>query len=222
MGLFDDLVDPSTTVTQDNTVTAQVEASAPVDSTVTESTESTESDKPARETITVESLEQLPDGYVDVKGFAWALTTDNLQKARDEQRHPTQDDMIDTQAVYAATRGKNWSLPAVEAVHPNGTKLGIVIPLQAGREAWAQRPERGTGIGTTTMTPEKREERLRRAGLAKARLAKLQARVQRYNDVLLPQVGATWEDADKVFEAWVETEEGKKAAKDFAGNGSDD
>ena len=201
-GLFDDLV-TDTTVTTDATDNADSEV---------EATE-TASDEPARETLDVTSLDELPDGFVDIKTFAFALTQRNMQAAIDAGKVPTVDDMVDTQAVYAATRGKRWSLPALDAVAPDGTKLGLVIELAKGIEAWDARPERGTGSGAAGMTPERRAIRILRAGKAKAQLAYWTARVKRYGE-LLTAVGATWEDADAAYDAWSETAEAKSEIKD--------
>lgn len=211
-GLFDDLVD--TTTKDENEQQAETTQETDANATETASTEQ------ARDTLTVESLDSLPSGFVDVKGFAWALTQRNLQAATDEGRTPGPDDMVDTQAVYAATRGKRWSLPSVEAVTADGTKLGVIIPLEDGLSAWESRPERGTGTGGAGMTPERRATRILRAGKAKAKLAEWQKRVNRYGE-LLQEVGATWDDADAAYEQWSESEEAKKSIADDSENGED-
>lgn len=201
-GLFDDLINtdaPSNTEDE---------------ATVTESTDNStsESTEEVRETITVASIDELPDGYVDVRTFAFELTKANLAKANEEGRAFGPDDMVDTQAVYAATRGKRWSLPALDAVTEDGTKLGLVIPLEAGLAAWTDRPERGTG-GGAGMTPERKATRILRAGKARAQLKYWIAREKRYGE-LLAEVGSNWDEAEAAFEAWAESEEGKKAIKD--------
>lgn len=204
MGMFDDLMDtPSAPEVKEQE--PKVEATEPA-------TEDKKEQEPARDTITVDSLEALPDGYVDVKTFAWELTKANLAAAQNENRTPGPEDMVDTQAVYAATRGKRWSLPSLEAVTPDGTKLGVVVPLAAGLAAWNERPERGTGTGAT-MTPARRETRILRAGKAKAQLVKLEKLVKRYGE-LLTEVGATWNDADEAYNVWLETEDAKKEIAD--------
>lgn len=200
-GLFDDLVDTANTVTEaDQTPESN------------ENGTETASEDTARESVTVDSLNDLPDGYVDVKGFAWALTQRNLSAAQSEGRMPGPDDMVDTQAVYAATRGKRWSLPALEAVTPDGTKLGLVIPTEDGLAAWDSRPERGTGSGAG-MTPERRATRILRAGKARAALKTWTKREKRYGE-LLQEVGATWDDAEKAFEEWSLTAEADKTITD--------
>jgi hypothetical protein len=203
MGLFDDMI------TETPTETAEVPATENTSETSTNSNENTEE---ARETVTVASLDELPDGYADVRTFAFELTKANLAKANEEGRAFGPDDMVDTQAVYAATRGKRWSLPALDAVTEDGTKLGLVIPLEAGLAAWNERPERGTGTAAG-MTPERRATRILRAGKAFEQLKYWEARVKRYKE-LLAEVNATEEDAKAAFEAWTETEEGKKAITD--------
>lgn len=197
-GIFDDLVDAG------STATPETEAG----SEATATTETAESE-PTRETLTVDSLDSLPEGYVDVKGFAFALTQRNMQTAIDEGKTPSVDDMVDTQAVYAATRGKRWSLPALDAVDHEGTKLGLVIKLEDGIAAWDKRPERGTGTGGAGMTPERRATRILRAGKAKAALAYWTARVKRYGE-LLTEVGADWNDADVAYNQYLE-DQGKKS-----------
>lgn len=211
-GMFDDLMDVNTTdqVKEESKVEAETQAQE-TESQTTATEDKTE--EAARDTITVESLDNLPDGYVDVKTFAWELTKQNLSNAQNENRVPGPGDMVDTQAVYAATRGKRWSLPALEAVTADGTKLGIIIPLSAGLEAWNERPERGTGTGGAAMTPQRRETRILRAGKAKAAYEKLGKRMQRLT-VLLSEVGATWDDADAAYNQWLETEDGKKEIAD--------
>lgn len=202
-GLFDDLISPEASAT-----TADA-------ATVTESTDNSTSetaDEAPRETIVVASLDELPDGYVDVRTFAFELTRANLAKANEEGREFGPADMVDTQGVYAATRGKRWNLPALDAVTEDGTKLGLVIPLEAGLAAWADRPERGSG-GGAGMTPERRATRILRAGKARAQVKYWLAREKRYGE-LLADVDATWEDAEKAFDEWSETEEGKKAIPD--------
>lgn len=213
-GLFDDLVETNTTSNDENT---------PDEAQVTEatSTDNVTSTETTRETMTVESLDSLPAGYVDVKGFAWALTQRNLNTATEQGRTPGPDDMVDTQAVYAATRNKRWSLPSVEAVTSDGTKLGVIIPLEDGLSAWAERPERGTGTGGAGMTPERRATRILRAGKAKANLAQWQKRVARYGE-LLAEVGASWDDADSAYEQWLETEEAKKEIADSTKENGED
>lgn len=201
-GIFDDLVDAG------NTAAPETEGNGEATAT----TEMAESE-PARETLTVDSLDSLPEGYVDVKGFAFALTQRNMQTAIDEGKVPSVDDMVDTQAVYAATRGKRWSLPALDAIDHEGTKLGLVIKLEDGLAAWDARPERGTGTGGAGMTPERRATRILRAGKAKAALAYWTARVKRYGE-LLPEVGANWDDADAAYNAWLETQDAKKEIPD--------
>ncbi len=200
-GLFDGLMDE--TVTEQPTTEPTEAADSNESSTVEET----------RETVQVSSLDELPEGYVDVRKFAWELTKANLAKAQEDGREPNADDMVDTQAVYAATRNKRWSLPSLDAVGPDGAKLGVVIPLAEGLTAWENRPERGTGTGGSAMTPERRATRILRAGKALDRQAYWDARVKRYGE-LLEQVGATWDDAKAAFEAWAESEEGKKAIKD--------
>lgn len=214
MGLFDDLVEtpatPATPATEAKVDEPKVDSSTNTEAT---KTEDTKKDETPRETITVESLDSLPDGYADVKTFAWELTKANLAKAQSEGRAPGPEDMVDTQAVYAATRGKRWSLPALEAVTADGTRLGVIIPLAAGLTAWDERPVRGEGTGGAAMTPERRATRILRAGKNKALLVKLQKRIERY-DVLLKEVGATWDDADAAYNEWLETEDGKKEIAD--------
>ena len=201
-GLFDDLIN------------TDAPASTEDAATVTESTDNSTSEgtEEVRETITVTSLDELPDGYVDVRTFAFELTKANLAKANEEGRAFGPDDMVDTQAVYAATRGKRWSLPALDAITEDGTKLGLVIPLEAGLAAWTERPERGTG-GGAGMTPERKATRILRAGKARAQLKYWIAREKRYGE-LLAEVGSNWDEAEAAFEAWAESEEGKKAIKD--------
>ena len=209
MGMFDDLMDaPAAPEVKTEEVKAEVSTEVKAED------KKPAEEQAARETITVESLDQLPEGYVDVKAFAWELTKANLGSAQEQGRAPSAEDMVDTQAVYAATRGKRWSLPALEAVTPDGTKLGVVIPLSAALVAWYERPERGTGSGgTATMTPERRQTRILRAGKAKAALVKLTKLVERKGE-LLKEVGATWEDADEAYDQWLETEDGKKEIAD--------
>jgi len=207
MGMFDDLVDgevktntqPASEVKAETTETVETDTATPVE--------------PARDSVTVESLTDLPEGFVDVKAFAWELTKRNLENAQSEGRTPGPDEMVDTQAVYAATRGKRWALPSLEAVTSDGTKLGVVIPLTEGLAAWDARPERGTGTGGAGMTPERRETRILRAGKAQAALAAWTKRVKRYGE-LLAEVGATWEDANAAYDKWAESEEAKKSIKD--------
>lgn len=204
-GLFDDLV----------TGTAPADPETPNSDNADASAETVE--EPARETLTVTSLEQLPAGYVDIKTFAFVLTQRNMSAAINDGRTPTVDDMVDTQAVYAATRGKRWSLPALDAVDAEGTKLGLVIELDKGIAAWDARPERGTGSGAG-MTPERRATRILRAGKARAALAYWTARVKRYGE-LLSDVGATWEDADEAYNQYLEDQGLKSEIKDDdAGN----
>lgn len=197
-GLFDDL-DTSVATTPTETDNSASEA---------QPTE-TASDEPTRETLTVPSLDELPEGYVDIKTFAFRLTQRNMEAAIAENKTPTVDDMVDTQAVYAATRGKRWSLPALDAVTADGTKLGLVIHLETGIKAWDERPERGTGSGGAAMTPERRATRILRAGKAKAWLAYWTTKVKRYGE-LLADVGATWDDADEAYNVWLE-EQGKNS-----------
>lgn len=211
-GMFDDLMDVNTTDQVKEESKVEAETKADEAGSQTPATED-KTEEAARDTITVESLDNLPDGYVDVKTFAWELTKQNLSNAQNENRVPGPGDMVDTQAVYAATRGKRWSLPALEAVTADGTKLGIIIPLSAGLEAWNERPERGTGTGGAAMTPQRRETRILRAGKAKAAYEKLGKRMQRLT-VLLSEVGATWDDADAAYNQWLETEDGKKEIAD--------
>jgi hypothetical protein len=209
-GLFDDLVETDAA----NAETSS-EASTETDAQSLESGTEKAAETPERDSVTVTSLNELPEGYVDVKTFAWKLTERNLSAAQSEGRVPGPDDMVDTQAVYAATRGKRWALPSLEAVTAEGTKLGVIIPLDAGFAAWDERPERGTGSSSSVgMTPERRETRILRAGKAAMHLENWQKRVKRYGE-LLAEVGATWDDAKEAYEKWTESEEGKKAAKDF-------
>lgn len=205
--LFDDLLEQVDEPTEATTEETAAE-SAPA-----EGTASTESEEPTRETVTVQSADNLPEGYVDVKNFAWALTTRNLAAAQADGRDVGPECMVDTQAVYAATRGKRWSLPAVEAVTADGTKLGIIIPLQEGMKAWDERPERGSGSGSSGMTPERRERRILIAGKWKARFVAMQEDYNRRTK-LLSEVGATWDDADRAYNEWLETEDGKKEIAD--------
>ncbi len=205
-GLFDDMLTDSTPATE-------------AEATVTESadeTSTTENTEEARETVTVTSLDELPEGYVDVRTFSFELTKANLAKANEENREFGPADMVDTQAVYAATRGKRWFVPALDAVTEDGTKLGLIIPLEAGLKAWADRPERGTG-GGAGMTPERRATRILRAGKARAQLKYWIAREKRYGE-LLADVGSNWDEAEAAYEAWAESEEGKKAIKDDSEN----
>ena len=221
MGLFDDLVEsPAAPTAQPATTQPTEETKVETATTEATKTEDQKTVEPVRETITVDSIDSLPQGYVDVRGFAWELTMQNLRNAQEQNRTPGPDDMVDTQAVYAATRGKRWSLPALEAVTADGTKLGVVIPLQAGLSAWNERPERGTGTGAVGMTPERRQTRILRAGKAKALLAKLEKRVKRYGE-LLSEVDATWDDADEAYNKWLETEDGKKEIADNDKNGDE-
>jgi len=201
-GLLDDLIDAS------NTDESPVEESTEVSDNGAEATV-----EETRETVQVSSLAELRDGYVDVRTFAYELSKANIAKAAAEGRDFGVDDMVDTQAVYAATRNKRWSLPSLDAVDSEGTKLGVVIPLAEGLAAWENRPERGTGTGGSAMTPERRATRILRAGKALDRQAYWDARVKRYGE-LLEAVGATWDDAKAAFEAWAESEEGKRAIKD--------
>lgn len=220
MGLFDDLAE---TIPVAKAEVKSEESKPETTETVgTEATteDTTKKDETPRETITVESIDSLPDGYVDVKTFAWELTKANLESAQRDGRMPGPEDMVDTQAVYAATRGKRWSLPALEAVTADGTKLGVVIPLSAGLSAWIERPERGTGTGAG-MTPQRRETRILRAGKARAQLAVWQKRVKRYGE-LLAEVGATWDDADEAYNKWLESEDGKKEIADADKNGDNE
>lgn len=214
-GLFDDLVE---TKEAPATEAPAAEATPETPEKATEGA----SEEASRETVTVASLNELPDGYVDVKAFAWELTKRNLATAQSEGRVPGPEDMVDTQAVYAATRGKRWSLPSLEAVTEDGTKLGVVIPLEAGLAAWDERPERGVGTGGAGMTPERRATRILRAGKARAALKAWQKREKRYGE-LLAEVGATWEDAEKAYDEWAESEEAKKEIADNAEkeNGND-
>lgn len=206
-GMFDDLME---------TEVPKVEQPATEsDNTTVEATTEAVPAEP-RKTLEVEAIDKLPTGFVDVRGFAWALTQKNLETAVAAGRTPTQDDMVDTQAVYAATRGKRWALPSLEAVTPDGTKLGVVIPLSEGLKAWDERPERGTG-GGASMTPERRETRILRAGKFKAQLEKMQKRSVRITE-LLNEVGATWDDADKAYNEYLETEDGKKEIADAEKN----
>lgn len=212
-GMFDDLME-----TENKSDSPTVEAtneSTESDPTTVVATTDEKSDKPEaepRKTLQVEGLDKLPTGFVEVKAFAWALTQRNLEAAVKEGRTPGPDDMVDTQAVYAATRGKRWSLPSLEAVTADGTKLGVVIPLNEGLTAWDERPERGTG-GGVSMTPARRETRILRAGKFKAQLEKMNKRYSRLTE-LLNEVGATWADADEAYNAWLETEDGKKEIAD--------
>lgn len=222
-GMFDDLMDaPAVEAVKDtdgqpdsNTADDTVKT---VVATADDKSDKTETEP--RKTVQVESLDNLPAGFVSVKGFAWALTQRNLESAVKENRTPGPEDMVDTQAVYAATRGKRWSLFALEAVTAEGTNLGLVIPLSEGLEAWDTRPERGTG-GTVTMTPERRETRILRAGKFKAQFDKMQKRYPRITQ-LLNEVGATWADADEAYNTWLETEDGKKEIADSNKNGNGD
>lgn len=206
-GLFDDLLDTTPASTETNTENA-VEATSEATPTASEA-----KDEPTRDTVIVESLENLPEGLVEVKEFAWLLTKRNMDEAVAKGRTPSRDDMVDTQAVYASTRGKRWSLPALEAVTADGTKLGLVIPTTEGLAAWDARPERGTGSGGAAMTPERRAVRILRAGKAADRLKYWERRVARYT-TLLAEVGATWDDANAAYDAWAESEEAKKEIKD--------
>ncbi len=212
-GLFDDLVDTKNPETDNANDSDSTDVAA-------EATDTT--DEPARDTLTVNGLDDLPTGYVDVRGFAFALTQRNMKARADAGETPTVDDMVDTQAVYAATRGKRWSLPALDAVDNDGNKLGLVINLDEGIAAWEARPERGVGSAGAGMTPERRATRILRAGKAKAELAYWQKRVARY-DTLLAQVGATWDDADEAYNQWLETQDAKKeiADKEAANNGDE-
>jgi hypothetical protein len=218
MGLFDDLVEATPAKAPEaGTDAAKVETNVEANVTATPEpakSDNEKSEEAPRETITVESLEQLPDGYVDVRTFAWELTKANLEAAQKDGRTPGPEDMVDTQSVYAATRGKRWSLPALEAVTADGTKLGIIIPLSAGLVAWNERPERGTGTGGAAMTPERRATRILRAGKTKAAFEKLTKRMDRLTKVLLPEVGATWDEVDEVYNNWLESEDGKKEIAD--------
>jgi len=203
-GMFDDLMETDTP--------SEVKPQTESDSSTDEKTETDKVEVEPRKTLTVPGLDQLPAGFVDVKTFAWKLTQRNLEQSVADGRTPGPDDMVDTQAVYAATRGKRWSLPSLEAVTPEGTKLGVVIPLNEGLTAWDERPERGSG-GGVTMTPQRRETRILRAGKFRAQLAKMNKRHDRITE-LLNEVGATWDDADAAFNAWLETEDGKKEIAD--------
>lgn len=207
--LFDDLVDtkPADGSETDKTDSTVGDANSPADTADAE---------PVRDTLTVTSLEDLPAGYVDVKGFAFALTQRNMAARVDAGETPTVDDMVDTQAVYAATRGKRWSLPALDAVDNDGNKLGLVISLDEGLAAWDARPERGTGSGAVGMTPERRKIRILRAGKAKAQLAYWTARVKRYGE-LLSEVGASWDDADEAYNVYLEEQGAKSEIKDDEG-----
>lgn len=214
MGMFDDLVDGD--------VKAETPAeTAPEASTATETDNAEAGTEPTRDSVTVESLNDLPEGYVDVRAFAWELTKRNIESAHKESRTPGPEDMVDTQAVYAATRGKRWALPSLEAVTSDGTKLGVVIPLTEGLAAWDNRPERGTGTGGAGMTPERRETRILRAGKAQAALAAWTKRVKRYGE-LLAEVGATWDDANAAYDKWAESEEAKKEIKDAEKDNGED
>lgn len=216
-GMFDDLMATDTDQPKVDEVKADeatTENAPQADAVKADETASETAQEAGRETITVESLDALPDGYVDVKTFAWELTKANLASAQNEGRTPGPEDMVDTQAVYAATRNKRWSLPALEAVTADGTKLGVVIPLTAGLSAWNERPERGTGTGGgAAMTPERRATRILRAGKTKALYEKLGKRMERLT-TLLKEVGATWEDADEAYNQFLETEDGKKEIAD--------
>jgi len=215
-GMFDDLMtDSATDAEKVETAPDTNESDSSTDVATSDKAEEVKPVEP-RKTLTVEGLDKLPTGFVDVKGFAWSLTQRNLESAIKEGRTPGPDDMVDTQAVYAATRGKRWSLPSLEAVTAEGTKLGVVIPLNEGLAAWDERPERGTG-GGVSMTPARRETRILRAGKFKAQLAKMQKRYDRITE-LLNEVGATWDDADAAYNEWLETEDGKKEIADAAKN----
>jgi len=215
-GMFDDLMDtevkPSEQVEQPTPDESDKQATV----VATETDENSDTNTEPRKTLEVESIDKLPTGFVDVRGFAWALTQRNLEQAMKEGRTPGQNDMVDTQAVYAATRGKRWALPSLEAVTADGTKLGVVIPLSEGLEAWDTRPERGTG-GGASMTPERRETRILRAGKFKAQLEKMKKRYARITE-LLNEVGATWADADEAYNQYLETEDGKKEIADAEKN----
>lgn len=218
-GLFDDLdteptAQPESDTTDSTTTTSNDESDTVTSPVATE--DKVEPSEP-RKTLQVEAIDKLPTGFVDVRAFAWELTKRNLETATKEGRTPGPDDMVDTQAVYAATRGKRWSLPALEATDAAGTKLGLVIPLAEGLQAWEQRPERGVG-GGASMTPQRRETRILRAGKFKAQLTKMQKRESRITE-LLNEVGATWADADEAYNAWLETEDGKKEIADSNTNG---